>query len=100
MPPYTALFAWLEKRGWRPDPKGAPVFRLPDVAHPLEAADIAGLYVAQVPANGNGTGTVFKPISTKAVEGLFARRRRTSRAASRRSSRRWRSTPRSTVSCW
>jgi DNA ligase-1 len=42
-PPYTSLFAWLEDRGPRPDPAGAPVFRPPMLAHPLEAPDIAAL---------------------------------------------------------
>ncbi len=42
-PPYMGLFAWLEDRGPRPDPAGAPVFRPPMLAHPLEAADIAAL---------------------------------------------------------
>jgi DNA ligase-1 len=42
-PPYLPLFAWLEGRGPRPDPKDAPVFRSPMLAHPLEAPDIAAL---------------------------------------------------------
>jgi len=42
-PPYTPLFAWLEDRGPRPDSAGAPVFRPPMLAHPLEASDIAAL---------------------------------------------------------
>src|SRR6201986_1456434 len=42
-PPYLPLFAWLEKRAPRPDPALAPVFRPPMLAHPLEAADLAGL---------------------------------------------------------
>ena len=41
-PPYLPLFAWLEKRAPRPDPAQAPVFRPPMLAHPLEAADLAG----------------------------------------------------------
>jgi len=42
-PPYVSLFAWLERRGDRPDPHGAPVFRPLMLAHPLEAADLAAL---------------------------------------------------------
>lgn len=42
-PPYLPLFAWLEGRGPRPDPKDMPVFRSPMLAHPLEAPDIAAL---------------------------------------------------------
>jgi DNA ligase-1 len=42
-PPYLALFRWLEGKGPRPDPGGAPVFRPLMLAHPLEAADLATL---------------------------------------------------------
>ena len=42
-PPYLPLFAWLEGHGERPDPAGAPVFRPPMLAHPLEAPDLAAL---------------------------------------------------------
>ncbi len=42
-PPYLPLFAWLEGHGDRPDPAGAPVFRPPMLAHPLEAPDLAAL---------------------------------------------------------
>ena len=42
-PPYLPLFAWLEGRGDRPDPAGAPVFRPLMLAQPLEAPDLAAL---------------------------------------------------------
>jgi len=42
-PPYIALFDWLEGRGARPDPAGAPIFRPLMLAHPLEEADLATL---------------------------------------------------------
>ncbi|MGG5807771.1 cisplatin damage response ATP-dependent DNA ligase [Falsiroseomonas sp. CW058] len=42
-PPYLPLFAWLEGRGPRPDPEGAPVFRPLMLAHPLEEPDFAAL---------------------------------------------------------
>jgi DNA ligase-1 len=42
-PPYEALFAWLEGRALRPDPRDAPVFRPLMLAHPLEEADFAGI---------------------------------------------------------
>jgi DNA ligase-1 len=42
-PPYESLFAWIEGRGPRPDPAGAPVFRSPMLAHPLEPPDLAAL---------------------------------------------------------
>ncbi len=37
--PYASLFAWLEGRGPRPDAGGAPVFRPPMLAQPIEDAD-------------------------------------------------------------
>ena len=43
-PPYLRLFEWLEGKGPRPDPNGAPVFRPLMLAHPLEEADIAKLH--------------------------------------------------------
>jgi len=42
-PPYEPLFAWLEGRAERPDPRETPVFRPLMLAHPLEAADLAAL---------------------------------------------------------
>ncbi|WP_424812055.1 cisplatin damage response ATP-dependent DNA ligase [Roseococcus sp. YIM B11640] len=45
-PPYEPLFAWLEGRGLRPDPKGAPIFRPLMLAHPLEEKDFATLDAA------------------------------------------------------
>jgi DNA ligase-1 len=44
--PYWPLFAWLEGKGPRPDPKDAPVFRPLMLAHPLEDPDLAGLDAA------------------------------------------------------
>lgn len=42
-PPYRPLFDWIEGCEARPDPAGAPVFRPPMLAHPLEDADLAAL---------------------------------------------------------
>ncbi len=42
-PPYETLFAWIEARGPRPDPAGAPIFRPLMLAHALAAADLAAL---------------------------------------------------------
>lgn len=44
--PYASLFAWLEGTGPRPDQAGAPVFRPPMLAHPIEDADWASLDLA------------------------------------------------------
>ena len=46
-PPYAPLFAWLEGRAPRPDPRDAPVFRPLMLAHPLEEADFAALEPAE-----------------------------------------------------
>lgn len=46
-PPYAPLFAWLEGRAPRPDPREAPVFRPLMLAHPLEEADFAALTPAE-----------------------------------------------------
>ncbi|WP_192898665.1 cisplatin damage response ATP-dependent DNA ligase [Crenalkalicoccus roseus] len=46
-PPYLPLFAWLEGRGPRPDPRGAPVFRPLMLAHPLDDAEVAALDPAE-----------------------------------------------------
>jgi len=46
-PPYLPLFAWLEGRGPKPDPRDAPVFRPLMLAHPLEDADVAALHPAE-----------------------------------------------------
>ena len=45
-PPYGPLFGWLEGKAERPDPRDTPVFRPLMLAHPLEAADLAGLHAA------------------------------------------------------
>jgi len=42
-PPYRPLFDWLEGRGPRPDPAGAPVFRPLMLAHPLEEPDYGAI---------------------------------------------------------
>jgi DNA ligase-1 len=42
-PPYEPLFAWLEGKAARPDPKSTPIFRPLMLAHPLEEADLAAL---------------------------------------------------------
>ncbi len=46
LPPYLALFRWLEGQGPRPDAADAPVFRPVMLAHPLEAPDLAGVSAA------------------------------------------------------
>ena len=72
-PPYLGLFAWLEGTGPRPDPADAPVFRPPMLAHPLEAADIAGLDALQYRAEWKWDGIRVQLVSTKGGKRLFSR---------------------------
>ncbi|HEY5299163.1 MAG TPA: cisplatin damage response ATP-dependent DNA ligase [Acetobacteraceae bacterium] len=72
-PPYTALFAWLEKRGARPDPAGAPVFRPPMLAHPLEAADIAALDAGQYRAEWKWDGIRVQLVATEGGRRVYSR---------------------------
>ena len=55
-PPYAALFAWVEGRGPRPDPAGAPVFRPMMLAHALEEGDLDGLDPASLRAEWKWDG--------------------------------------------
>ncbi|MBV8820769.1 MAG: cisplatin damage response ATP-dependent DNA ligase [Acidobacteriaceae bacterium] len=71
--PYTALFAWLEKRGPRPDPADAPVFRPPMLAHPLEPADLTGLRPEDWGAEWKWDGIRVQLVSTVAGKRLYSR---------------------------
>ncbi len=55
-PPYGELFAWLEKRGERPDASGHPVFRPLMLAVPLEDADLPGLRIEEFAAEWKWDG--------------------------------------------
>ncbi|MEO8716582.1 MAG: cisplatin damage response ATP-dependent DNA ligase [Acetobacteraceae bacterium] len=72
-PPYAALFAWLEKRGPRPDPEGAPVFRPPMLAHPMEPADIAALDVHLYRAEWKWDGIRVQLIATPDGRRVYSR---------------------------
>ena len=72
-PPYLPLFAWLEKRGPRPDPAEAPVFRPPMLAHPLEAADFAGLQPADWRAEWKWDGIRVQLVATEGGRRLYSR---------------------------
>jgi DNA ligase-1 len=72
-PPYLDLFAWLEGRGPKPDPAGAPVFRPPMLAHPLEAADLAALNPADWRAEWKWDGIRVQVVSTAGGRRLFSR---------------------------
>ena len=72
-PPYLALFAWLEKRGPRPDPAQVPVFRPPMLAHPLEVADIAALQPPDWRAEWKWDGIRVQLVSTEGGRRLYSR---------------------------
>ena len=72
-PPYLKLFAWLEKRGLRPDPEDAPVFRPPMLAHPLEKADLATLDVSQYHAEWKWDGIRVQLVATPRGRRLYSR---------------------------
>ena len=72
-PPYTPLFAWLEDRGPRPDPAGAPVFRSPMLAHPLEAPDIAALVPSAFRAEWKWDGIRVQLVGSPGGRRIFSR---------------------------
>jgi DNA ligase-1 len=72
-PPYTELFAWLEGSGPKPDPAGAPVFRPPMLAHPLEAADLASLRPEDWRAEWKWDGIRVQIVATPGGTRLYSR---------------------------
>jgi len=72
-PPYESLFAWLDGRGPRPDPAGAPVFRPPMLAHPLEPADIAALDPADYTAEWKWDGIRVQLVAGPGGRRVFSR---------------------------
>ena len=72
-PPYAPLFAWLEGRGPRPDPEGAPVFRPPMLAHPIEEADRASLDWQSFRAEWKWDGIRVQLVATPNGRRLYSR---------------------------
>ena len=72
-PPYLPLFAWLEGHGPRPDPAGAPVFRPPMLAHPLEAPDIAALDPAAFRAEWKWDGIRAQLVAVPGGRRIYSR---------------------------
>ena len=72
-PPYLPLFAWLEGRGAKPDPAGAPVFRPPMLAHPLESSDIAALNPMDWRAEWKWDGIRVQLVATAGGRRLYSR---------------------------
>jgi DNA ligase-1 len=72
-PPFEPLFAWLEGRGPRPDPKDAPVFRPPMLAHPLEPQDLAALMPSDWRAEWKWDGIRVQLVATAGGTRLYSR---------------------------
>jgi DNA ligase-1 len=72
-PPYSALFAWLEGRGPKPDAADAPVFRSPMLAHPLDVADLSALQPADWRAEWKWDGIRVQLVSTPGGRVLYSR---------------------------
>ncbi len=72
-PPYAELFAWIEDRGPRPDPKLAPVFRPPMLAHPIETADRASLDPTSLRAEWKWDGIRVQLVSTPGGSRVYSR---------------------------
>ena len=72
-PPYVELFAWLEGRAPRPDAAGAPAFRPPMLAHPLQAADLAALDPAEYAAEWKWDGIRVQIASGRGMTRLYSR---------------------------
>ena len=72
-PPFTSLFAWLQDGAPRPDAGGAPVFRPPMLAHPLEATDIAALDPALFQAEWKWDGIRVQLVSTPGGCRIYSR---------------------------
>jgi DNA ligase-1 len=73
VPPYAPLFAWLEGKGERPDPAGAPVFRPLMLAQPLDEADIAGLDPAEYRAEWKWDGIRVQLVATPLGRRIYSR---------------------------
>lgn len=71
--PYGNLFAWLEGRGPRPDAAGAPVFRPPMLAQPIEEADWLSLDVGQFAVEWKWDGIRVQLAAAGGEARLFSR---------------------------
>ena len=72
-PPYAALWDWLEGRTGAPDAAGAPVFRPPMLAQPLEAADLAALDAGAFAAEWKWDGIRVQLVRAPGGERIFSR---------------------------
>lgn len=73
VPPYLSLFAWLDGTAPKPDMTGAPVFRPLMLSHPLEAADLAALDVAEYSAEWKWDGIRVQIAAGRGEARLYSR---------------------------
>ncbi|WP_029604241.1 cisplatin damage response ATP-dependent DNA ligase [Kozakia baliensis] len=72
-PPYGPLFAWIEGRAPRPDPKDAPVFRPPMLAQPLENIDLTEFNPQEWRAEWKWDGIRVQLVSTPGGVRVYTR---------------------------
>ena len=72
-PPYAKLWDWLEGRAAAPDAAGAPVFRPPMLAQPLEAPDLAALDASAYAAEWKWDGIRVQLVRAPGGERVFSR---------------------------
>jgi DNA ligase 1 len=72
-PPYTALFAWLDGRGPRPETGSAPVFRPLMLSHALEASDWEALDLPQFAAEWKWDGIRVQLAGVNGETHLYSR---------------------------
>jgi len=73
VPPYTALFAWLDGTAPRPDMAGAPVFRPLMLAHPIETAEWEALAITDFLAEWKWDGIRVQVAAGRGEARLYSR---------------------------
>jgi DNA ligase-1 len=73
-PPYAELFAWIEGRAGRPEAAGAPLFRSPMLAQPLEPRDLDALDPADFAAEWKWDGIRVQAVGGAGDANLGRRR--------------------------
>ena len=72
-PPYTELFAWLEKRGPKPDNAAKAPFRPVMLAHAVEETDFANIDPADYAAEWKWDGIRVQAVADSGVRKLYSR---------------------------
>ncbi|MBL8581335.1 MAG: cisplatin damage response ATP-dependent DNA ligase [Rhizobiaceae bacterium] len=71
--PYADLFAWLEKRGPKPETRAKALFRPVMLSHPVEAGDLEKLDPADYSAEWKWDGIRVQAVSEGGVRRLYSR---------------------------